>query len=220
MKRVTVYVDGFNFYYALKRSKKSDRDWCKFYWIDFYKFFSQFLGEEQELQKVIYFTASPLNPEKSSRQSALLNANILLNGEKFEIIRGKYYSKQFICPNCDFAIDKPEEKRTDVNLSVALIGDCALDNTDILIVVTADSDLVPPIEFIQKKYLNKKVKVYFPPNSFSYDLNSNIIKSKGKVVLLKNNKVKFFNSIMPDIVYSKDGSNSICIPDKWKRNSL
>lgn len=216
MKRVTVYIDGFNFYYALKRTKKIDPDWQKFYWIDFVKFFSYFLGPDQELQKVIYFTASPLSPQKSSRQSALLNANKFINDGRFEVIRGKYFSKQINCPNCQFAIDKPEEKRTDVNISVQLIGDCALDKTDILILVTADSDLVPPIEFIQKHYSAKKVKVYFPPNSFCNDLRDNINLNKGKIILLKDNKGKFFQSIMPDIVYNADGSNSISIPSKWK----
>jgi len=42
MKRVTVYIDGFNFYYALKRTKKLDSDWGQFYWIDFVKLFSLF----------------------------------------------------------------------------------------------------------------------------------------------------------------------------------
>jgi len=216
MKRVTVYIDGFNFYYALKRTKKIDSDWRKFYWIDFVKLFSYFLGEDQELKKVVYFTASPLSPHKSSRQSALLNANKFINDGKFEVIRGKYFSKQIICPNCQFAIDKPEEKRTDVNISVQLVGDCALDKTDILILVTADSDLVPPIEFIQKHYPQKKVKVYFPPNSFCNDLKDNIKINKGKIILLKDNKSKFFMSIMSDIVYNSDGSNSISIPAKWK----
>lgn len=216
MKRVTVYIDGFNFYYALKRTKKIDPDWQKFYWIDFVKLFSYFLGPDQELQKVVYFTASPLSPHKSSRQSALLNANKFINDGKFEVIRGKYFSKQINCPNCQFAIDKPEEKRTDVNISVQLIGDCALDKTDILILVTADSDLVPPIEFIQKYYSEKKLKVYFPPNSFCNDLRDNINLNKGKIILLKDNKGKFFQSIMPDIVYNVDGSNSISIPAKWK----
>ena len=216
MKRVTVYIDGFNFYYALKRTKKIDSDWKQFYWIDFVKLFSLFLGEDQVLQKVVYFTASPLNPQKSSRQSALLNANKFINDGRFEIIRGKYFTKQIICPNCTFAIDRPEEKRTDVNISVQLIGDCALDKTDILILVTADSDLVPPIEFIQKYYSQKKVKVYFPPNSFCNDLKDNINSNKGKIILLKDNKLKFYKSIMPDIVYNPDGSNSISIPAKWK----
>ncbi len=216
MKRVTVYIDGFNFYYALKRSKKLDSDWGKFYWIDFVKLFSLFLGQDQELQKVIYFTASPLNPQKSSRQSALLNANKFINDSRFEIIRGKYFKKQIECPKCSFTIDRPEEKRTDVNISVQLIGDCALDNADILVLVTADSDLVPPIEFIQKHYPQKKIKVYFPPNSICNDLKDNINANKGKIILLKDNKMKFFKSIMPDIVYNSDGTNSISIPAKWK----
>lgn len=79
VQRVTFYIDGFNFYYGLKRTKSIDPDWKAFYWIDFVKLFSQFLGKDQVLEKVIYFTASPLDPNKSSRQSALLNANRLLN---------------------------------------------------------------------------------------------------------------------------------------------
>ena len=215
-KRVTVYIDGFNFYYALKRSKKIDKNWGNFYWIDFVKLFSHFLGENQELIKVVYFTATPLSPLKSSRQSALLNANKFINGDKFEVVRGKYFSKQITCPSCQFAIDKPEEKRTDVNVSVQLIGDCALNKTDILTLVTADSDLVPPIEFIQKNFSDKKVRVYFPPGSYCNDLRDNICQNKGKIVLLKENKKKFFNSIMSDIVYNSTGNNHISIPEKWK----
>ena len=30
MERVTVYVDGFNFYYGLKRIKAVDSDWKQF----------------------------------------------------------------------------------------------------------------------------------------------------------------------------------------------
>jgi uncharacterized LabA/DUF88 family protein len=214
MERVTVYVDGFNFYYGLKRTKAVDKDWKKFYWIDFVKLFEYFLGENQVLQKVVYFTATPLNIQKSSRQSALLNANKLINGNRFEIIKGKYYNKQILCPFCKAAISKPEEKRTDVNISVQIMGDCALDKTDIIILVSADSDLVPPLEFIQKHFPSKRIKVHFPPSGFSSDLNNHVKRSKGKVIKLEHNKVKFFNSIMPDNV-TKDG-RAYSIPEKWK----
>ena len=40
-KRVTFYVDGFNFYYGLKRKKQVDRSWQRFYWIDVVKLFEQ-----------------------------------------------------------------------------------------------------------------------------------------------------------------------------------
>ena len=150
MEKVTVYIDGFNFYYGLRTKRKVEAAWAKAYWVDLVKFFEMFLGENQELTKVVYFTASPLNKEKSSRQSSFLNANKLLNGDKFEIVRGKYLEKKIVCPNCKYTIIRPEEKKTDVNISIRMITDCFQEKTDSLILVSGDSDLLPPIEFIQK----------------------------------------------------------------------
>ena len=99
-KRVTFYFDGFNFYFALKRKKKISPEWKDFYWLDLVAFCESFLGPDQVLEKVIYFTASPLSPQKNSRQSAFLNANRILHPDKFEVIRGKYMSKQIECPYC------------------------------------------------------------------------------------------------------------------------
>ena len=93
MERVTVYVDGFNFYYGLRRMKAVDNDWQKFYWIDFVKFFDHFTGGNKILQKVVYFTTPPINIQKRNRQGMLLLANKLLNGNRFEVIEGKFYDK-------------------------------------------------------------------------------------------------------------------------------
>lgn len=49
-KRVTFYVDGFNFYYGLKRKTQVDMSWKRYYWIDIVKLFEQFLGPDQELE--------------------------------------------------------------------------------------------------------------------------------------------------------------------------
>ena len=214
MTRVTFYIDGFNFYYGLRRTRKVDSQWKNFYWIDIVKLFSQFLGPDQILEKVIYFTASPLDPQKSSRQSAFLNANKALNPDKFEIVRGKYINKPIDCPHCQCTISRPEEKKTDVNLSVRMIGDCVMDKTDHLVLVSADIYLIPPIEFIQKNYPAKKVKVYFPPSNYSHDLKDNLIHHKSKPVMLINNKPKFVNSIMEDNV--TDGDKTYTIPPSWK----
>ena len=213
-QRVTFYIDGFNFYYGLKRTKTIDPDWKSFYWIDFVKLFSQFLGKNQILEKVIYFTASPLDTQKSSRQSALLNANRSLNPDKFEIVRGKYINKPIECPNCKFTISRPEEKKTDVNLSVRMIGDCVMDKTDVIVLVSADSDLIPPIEFIQKNYPAKKIRVYFPPSNYSNGIKDNLIHHRSNPVLLKFNKQKFSSSIMDDTVTA--GNKVYTIPTNWK----
>lgn len=213
-KRVTFYVDGFNFYYGLKRKKQVDRSWKRFYWIDIVKLFEQFLGPDQELAKVVYFTASPLDPDKSSRQSALLNANVILHPDKFEIVRGKYINKIIECPHCHLAINRPEEKKTDVNLSVRMMGDCFKNETDVVILVSADTDLIPPIDFILNNFPEKRVKVYFPPANHSFDINSYMRAHRSNVIRLEFNVVKFNNAVMPDTVTA--GGKTYTIPDKWK----
>jgi uncharacterized LabA/DUF88 family protein len=214
MERVNFYIDGFNFYYGIKRLKERDPDWKLFYWLDLVKLFEHFIGENQVLQKVYYFTASPLREQKKQRQNIFLRANKLLNGNRFEVVKGKFYEKNIDCPLCKGYFVRPEEKRTDVNISVRMMGDCALDNADTLVLVCADSDLVPPLQFIKEHYPDKKIKVYFPPDNFSSDLYNFIKNNKGKVVKLENSKGRFSHSIMPDVV-SKDGQ-TVTIPEKWK----
>ena len=214
VKRVTFYIDGFNFYFGLKRTKRIDPAWRKFYWIDIVKLCESFLGEGQILERVIYFTASPLSPQKNSRQSAFLNANKLLNGEKFEIVRGKYLEKHIICPYCKGDISRPEEKKTDVNISIRMVEDCVMNATDVVALVSADSDLVPPIELIQRRFTNIGIKVYFPPSNFSNDLKDNLIHHRSKPVLMLKNIRRFQSAVMQDTV-SKDGK-TYTIPDNWR----
>jgi len=176
--------------------------------------FSQFLSPDQTLDKVVYFTASPLNQGKNNRQGAFLNANKLLNGSKFEVVRGKYLQKIIECPNCKYAISRPEEKKTDVNLAIRMIGDCVKDKTDIIVLVSGDSDLLPPLEFIRQNYPQKKIRVYFPPSVISVDVKTNVKSHNGKVVFLENNFKKFEDSNMPDTV-TRNGK-TYTIPEKWK----
>jgi len=138
----------------------------------------------------------------------------LLNGSRFEIVKGKYYTKSIECPYCQGVINKPEEKRTDVNVAVKMVSDATLNKTDTFVLVSADSDLVPPLEFIKKHFPEKKIKIYFPPSNFSSDLNNFPKRDKGKAVKLENNKAKFLNSVMSDTI--SDSSKVYTIPDKWK----
>lgn len=214
MKRVTFYVDGFNFYYGIRTEKRFNSEWERAYWINLVKLFEQFLGNDQKLEKVIYFTASPLNKDKSSRQSAFLNANKLINGIRFEVVRGKYLDKTITCPKCKYAISRPEEKKTDVNLSIRMIADCVQDNTDVLVLVSGDSDFIPPVEFIQKNYSKKNIRVYFPPSIFSSNLSVNMKQHNSKAVFLKNNLQKFINSRMDETVTLN--GKEYTKPEKWK----
>ncbi|MEC7755239.1 MAG: NYN domain-containing protein [Bacteroidota bacterium] len=210
-KRVIFYIDGFNFYHGLKTKVRKDSDWRKFYWIDLVKFCQQFVEGDFELVKVKYFTASPLSIEKERRQSSLFRVNKLINGDRLDIIKGKYQKKPIRCDHCSEIFERPEEKRTDVNISVQMVGDCALQLVDKIVLISADSDLVPPIKFILDNYTDKKVSVYFPPERFSKDIFDVMNR---KVVKLDQNKGKFVKSILPEVV--KIEGRDYLIPDKWK----
>lgn len=212
MKRVNFYFDGFNFYYGLREICKKEPDWKRFYWIDFVAFCEEFISQGQELSKVKYFTAPPVNPQKRSRQAALLSANKVLNNDKFEIIQGKYYTKNITCNNCQGVFQAHEEKRTDVNISIHLLLDCFNDSVDKLILITADSDLITTVQTIKAQFPKKEIKIYFPPKRTS----SELFKLCKPVVYLENNKKRFENAIMNDTVSSADGTKSYTKPEKWK----
>lgn len=95
-----------------------------------------------------------------------------------------------------------------------MIADCVLNATDSIVLVSADSDLVPPLEFIQKQYPEKRIKVYFPPSNFSCDLKDNLTQHNSKPVLMYKNERRFRDAIMPDIV--TDGIKRYVVPDKWR----
>jgi len=215
MERVSFYVDGFNFYYGLKDMRKIDADWQKFYWLNYVKFFSHFIGENQILQKVIYFAAPPpFDVHGGNRQSILFRANKLLNPTTFEVVKGQFYKKSITCKVCKSDFTVYEEKRTDVNIAVRLLGDCSIDNVDTLVLVSADSDLVPPLQFIKSRHPDKNIRVYFPPDYFSVALDNFMKSCKKPTVRLERNKQKFSHSIMPDVVTV--GEKSVTIPEKWK----
>ena len=130
-KKVTFYIDGFNFYYGLKENSSKDSSWRKFYWLDFNLFFSQFLQPDEELLEIRYFTARPKNSGKMKRQNALMEVNKKLNREKFKIHYGKYQEKSVKClGTCKENFVTYEEKETDVNIAVKLIEDCVFGESD------------------------------------------------------------------------------------------
>lgn len=213
--RTTFYIDGFNFYNGLRSAKKQiGAQWKNYYWLDLVAFANQFLTSAHELVAVKYFTAAPLDSGKEARQSALFKANKFINTDKVEFIKGKYYQKPMRCgASCKQTFMIHEEKRTDVNISVEIMGDCAFDKTDLIVLISADSDLVPTLDYVLKNFPTKRVKVFFPPCRKSTDLMSLIKRSGEKVVFLDSNELKFKKSIMPHHV---DVNGRVAdIPVKW-----
>ena len=142
-QKVIVYIDGFNFYFGLKSKK-----WKKYYWLDLVKFCNQFLKPHQELVEVNYFSAvSSNNKAKQDRQDLFFTANKL--NSKFNLHLGKFLKKSKTCNKCNFSYDTFEEKETDVRIATNIIRDVVLNKCTLSILITADSDLIPPIDCIK-----------------------------------------------------------------------
>ena len=89
-------------------------------------------------------------------------------------------------------MDSIEEKETDVHIATNMIRDVVLDRCDVSILVSADSDLNPPIDFIKEYNPLHKIFTFFPPNRFSYDLQ----KKSNSFVKLDNHEAKFKTSLL------------------------
>lgn len=193
-QRVSFYVDGFNFYYGLR-----DKNWKKFYWLDMVKFFGKFVRPHQELVGVYYFSASPKDQGQHHRQDLLFQANCL--NPLFNLHMGKYLAKTKYCKSCNTPHHYYEEKETDVRIATQIIRDVVKNNCDISIIVSADSDLIPPIEFIREFKPQHKIYSYFPPNRFSYDLKN---KSNGHILL--DSYISYFDkSMLPEEITTPSG---------------
>lgn len=203
-QRVIAYVDGFNFYFGLK-----SRKWRKYYWLDYVRFFESQIRSYQELVEVNYFSARPLDNEKADRQDLLFTANRL--NPKFKLHLGKYLKKDKQCPYCSKMIHSFEEKETDVRIATKMITDVVQDRCDVTLLLSADSDLLPPIEFIREYNPLHKIIVFFPPNRHSANLQAICNSSKD---LGGANKI-FDNAILPDEI-TLPNNYVVRRPDKWR----
>jgi hypothetical protein len=69
---------------------------------------------------------------------------------------------------------------TDVNIATQLLLDAYQDKYDMAMLISGDSDLVPPIRAIHSNFKNKRVFVAFPPKRHNASIN---LVAKGSIML-------------------------------------
>lgn len=205
MQRVMVYVDGFNLYFGLK-----SKGWKRYYWLDLRRLSENLLQADQALAGVRYFTARISaragNPDKPKRQATFLEALETL--PDLHIHYGHYLAKRRKCFNCGATWDTHEEKMTDVNIAVELLGDAQDDRFDTAIIISGDSDLTGPVHAVRQRYTNKRVIVAFPPERDSVQLR------KAATAAFRIGRKKFKDSQFPEHVTKADGFVLQC-PPEW-----
>jgi uncharacterized LabA/DUF88 family protein len=121
---------------------------------------------------------------------------------------GQYLDKQRECPRCHFVHDVSEEKMTDVNIAVEMLADAQQDKFDMALLISADSDLTPPVVKIKKLFQSKRVVAAFPPARNSQRLASAV---DGQFTIGRG---RLTQSLLPDTIRKSNGY-IIRRPSSW-----
>lgn len=217
-QRVVAYVDGFNLYFGLR-----DAGYQRFLWLNVDELSQRLIRDDQELVATKYFTArisgavpadSPARrverDESRKRQATYLDA--LETVPALKVFEGQFLAGGIKCNNCGATWSKFEEKMTDVNIATELLVDAFANRFDVALLISADSDLVPPVRAVLRLFPHKRVNVAFPPERHSKELKDS---ASGQFVITRGYLKK---SQFPDEVPTKSGF-VLKRPEKWKETS-
>jgi len=146
------------------------------------------------------------NPPSRKRQRLYIDA-LEAYRPNLKVLYGHYLAKEVTCRNCGAMYVRHEEKMTDVNIACELLQDAMDGKFDVAILISGDSDLVPPIRKIKKLYQEKRVVTLFPPNRDSKALKKN---SHGYKWI---SEADLSASQLPSFIESTNGQ--IIRPKKW-----
>jgi uncharacterized LabA/DUF88 family protein len=199
--RVVAYIDGFNLYYGLL---EEGLDQCR--WLDLNQLISKFLKPGQTLLEVKYFTSRITNNiSRQKRQTTYIEA---LQATGVEVIFGQFQNTSEECRFCGSKWLSQNEKMTDVNTATHLLVDAFQDRYDTALLISGDSDLVPPILEIHRLLPQKSVVVFFPPKRRNKAV---ALVAKGSLVI---GRKRLKDSQLPDVITNADGYE-LQKPDGW-----
>lgn len=199
MKRVIVYIDGFNFYHAIA-SLGVSRNHLK--WIDLWRLSLRYAHKpDQKLMGVKYFSAyATWLPGPYSRHRRFVAA---IKSTGVEFIEGHFKKKDRYCKRCKAFWVAHEEKETDVNIGIHLLNDAYKDIFDHAFVLTADSDISPAIRMVKENFPNKFIYILNPPGSIQ---SGELIRAAGGFAFSRQIKEgHLVDSLLPERILDQDG---------------
>ena len=199
MKKVSFFIDGFNLYHSLKDFTPD----CK--WLDLRKLCQHYIKDGEEIEDIYYFTAlATWNQSKVSKHKDYIK---MLECKKIKIIYGKFKKVSRHCNFCNNEYNTHEEKRTDVNIALKLFSDAIKDKYDTAILISADSDLIPPIQEVRDLFIDKRVGVVIPLGRQAKELKQTADFSQ------KIERQHLYSSLLDEIAEVRGAK--ITAPNKW-----
>lgn len=93
-------------------------------------------------------------------------------GPSLQIVLGRFQAKSRTCRSCGDTWQAYEEKETDVNIAVSLVTAAASAAVDVIVIISADSDLCPAIKAARLVAPSLGLIAAFPPRRSSFEIRS------------------------------------------------
>jgi uncharacterized LabA/DUF88 family protein len=158
--RVAAYVDGFNLYHAIDALKDPLLKWC-----DIRALATSYLRTGENLDGVTFYTAyNTWDAAKRKRHLGYVNA---LESTGVRVTRAHFSKVQKLCAKHERRCPFFEEKRTDVAIATDMLSDCYERGIGRVLLFTADSDQIPAVEHIRRRFPSISVYMIAPPKRLS-----------------------------------------------------
>ena len=211
--RTFVYIDGFNLYYNLFRGERN-RSNRQYKWLDLESFTKSVLEKKYKKNRILstkYYTAhisGAQDQTKPHRQNAYLRG-LELHSQNLEIIYGKFLIDEAYRPRVDtkelVKVYLPEEKGSDVKLSVHMVYEAIQYEYDIALVLTNDTDMSEAFRIVSEE-LSKNIILMQP-----HHVKTAKSLSQYCFDILKFKQEDLISNQLPDSIGSK-----IRRPDEWR----
>ena len=100
-----------------------------------------------------------------------------------------YFSKSPAqCRNCKTQWITHEEKQIDVNMALQILDDAYNDKYDVAFIMSGDSDIVPAIKAVKRKFPDKKFLAVLP--RLQAKKSRAIISATDSIIYLSNGRIK------------------------------
>jgi uncharacterized LabA/DUF88 family protein len=160
LTRVAAYVDGFNLYHAIAALGDPMLKWA-----DLRSLAASYLRQGDTLERVAFYTAyNTWDPGKRQRHLSYVNA---LTEHGVEVVLSKFAKITKVCAATGNSCHFREEKRTDVAIATDMLSDCYERGIERILLVTADSDQIPAVEHIRRRFPNVSIYMIAPPKRLS-----------------------------------------------------
>lgn len=203
MKNVSIFIDGFNIYYAINNKRLK-----KYKWLDLNNLTHHFISKNtQQIKDIYYFTAlAKWSQKKVDKHNVYLRA---LRKSNVKIIKGEFRKKDKFCFHCKKTTKTYEEKETDVNIAIKLVSLAFKNQYDTAMILSGDSDLCPAIKEVKKYFPEKDIILIIPP-----------FRKAEMLKRVADRHIKLTEPLLrqyqfPDKIICKSGS-IIHKPDDWK----